>query len=907
MMLFGLLLLAASVTSDDVARMIRERTADNPRPLWRQQLPPRLKRINLSPGRLTTDSVIRADFPCNDDTMSGCPQEGPDIAIDASGRFVVAWYEFRDGDADVWFQRFDSAGNRLGSNERINTDITLGWQGDPASAMTPDGKFLFTWEDRRAIGNSDVFAQRFDAWGNRLGNNFRVSDSAVAGDQDISGVYYAPNGTALVAWDDRRNGLTGDIYAQFLNPDGSPRDTNFRVNDDPVGMANQYEPAVRGDDSGRFVVVWMDGRGHNPSDWNIFGQRFSLNGTRLGGNFYVTSDDSIQWSPRLGVGPAGAFVVTWDDRRRGNYDIYAQRYNPAGQPQGDNFRVNGDSGSADQYGSGIAINSAGEFLIVWTDRRNGDEDIYAQRFDSAGNRLGSEFVVNDDNSGTNQAGPAVVARPDGGYWIVWMDGRNGDLDIYGQQLDRNGSPIGANFRINDDQASAQQRVSSIGMNRQGYSCVVWEDERHTGTDIYRAIFDPTGQQLGPNLRLNDDGPAGAAQYYPATAAGKDMFVAAWTDMRAGSSSLDIYGQFLDGSGQPLGPNFRVNSDPGVAYQWYPYCAMDSSDRSVIVWMDTRSGTGWSIYCRRYGPDRNPLGPEFAVGDTDSDQEYASVAANSLGRFVVAWMDGREVTQFHYDIYCQAFREDGSAIGPNIRVNTDSGRTYQSYPACAIDEQGRFVVAWEDTRNQTYNVYLQWFDSTGARLGGNERVNDDLGGTDCYSPTCCFDATGRLAVAFNDDRDAPGNPQIYCQRFRPDRSRISHNQQVNEPNLFPNNHHWTVGQSIAGNEQVLAFAWTDNRRHQGWDIFAKLTDWNLVGQGGPVGTVRGTGYAGPTVIRRGTVITVSCPAGGRVQLFDVTGRVRASGSRLESGRLARGAYFLLVRQGNVRQLQKVVVE
>ena len=28
--------------------------------------------------------------------------------------------------------------------------------------------------------------------------------------------------------------------------------------------------------------------------------------------------------------------------------------------------------------------------------------------------------------------------------------------------------------------------------------------------------------------------------------------------------------------------------------------------------------------------------------------------------------------------------------------------------------------------------------------------------------------------------------------------------------------------------MLAFTWTDNRRHQGFDIYANLTDWNLVG-------------------------------------------------------------------------------
>src|SRR5512136_1942699 len=115
----------------------------------------------------------------------------------------------------------------------------MGWQGEPSSAMGPDGRFLFCWNDRRDIGNSDLFGQRFDAAGARLGDNFRVSDSAAGGDQIESGAWIAPNGVALLAWDDRRFGLYGDIFAQFLNPDGSPFDTNFRVNDDDINQANQ--------------------------------------------------------------------------------------------------------------------------------------------------------------------------------------------------------------------------------------------------------------------------------------------------------------------------------------------------------------------------------------------------------------------------------------------------------------------------------------------------------------------------------------------------------------------------------------------------------------------------------------------------------------------------------------------
>ncbi|MGQ9708028.1 MAG: hypothetical protein ACUVUR_04045 [bacterium] len=860
-------------------------------------------------GRIKTDSIIRNDFLCNDDITGGCQQKGPDIAVAPNGAFVISWYEFRDGDADVWFQRFDSAGIAIGLNQRVNTDVTLGWQGDPASAIGNDGRFIFSWEDRRDIGNSDVFVQRFDGTGSRLGDNFRVSDSAASGDQSFSGVHIAPDGSVLVVWDDRRYGLTGDIFAQFLNPDGSPRGENFRVNDDGIGWANQYEPDVSGDDSGRFVVVWMDGRGSNPSDWNIYLQRFRLDGNRIGNNIRVTDDDSIQWSPRVSSGPSGDFVVCWDDRRHGHWDVYAQVYNSRGERVGENIRVNGDAGNAQQLLGDVAVNGFGEFVVVWTDDRDGNDDIFAQRFDLSGSRLGPEFKVNDDLGVTVQNDPTVKACPDGGYWVSWADARSGDYDIYCQRITRDGAKIGTNFRVNDDFASAHQRVSSIGREYFGNLAIAWEDERNVNCDIFITILDESGNQVRDNLRINDDPTGTGSHYYPSAAGGNGKFLIAWVDSRQG---WDIYAQFLNRHGEPIGNNFLVNSGSVSAHQWYPYCAMDSFNRSVIVWMDNRTGR-FQIYARLYDESNNPVGMEFPCTDTNAEGYYASVTMNSNGYWIAAWMDSRDGD---LNIYCQLFRPDGSPIGRNIRVNTDTGGSYQGYPACAIDDDRDIAIAWEDTRNGSYDVYLQWLDSVGNRLGENERVNDDQNNeANCYSPTCTFDNTGRLVVMFNDDREISGNPQIYCQRFHPDRGRIGENKKINEPNLFPKNTHWTVGQSIAASERAIAFTWTDNRRHQGWDIYAKLTDWNLIGFD------EAPGRWSQTRRNKNTIATIRCrhnnieikgASGSIVYLYDAVGRqiyagqLNSESEMVKVNHLQSGLYFLACRRKNHTSITKLLI-
>lgn len=891
------------------ADLIKMRTPDNPRPLPNGHAAPLVGRgaRGAGRGRVSACGVIKDDFLCNDDTASGCEQLAPKLGVDARGGFVVSWYDFRDGDADAWFQRLDSSGNRIGRNERLNTDVTMGWQGDPSSAMAPDGRFLFCWEDRREIGNSDLFAQRFDSAGDRLQDNFRVSDSTAGGDQDLSGAWIAPDNVALLAWDDRRFGLTGDIFAQFLKADGSPMGHNFRVNDDAIGYANQYEPDISGDTAGRFVVAWMDGRGENAYDWNIFCQRYNSLGQKLGENVQVTTDTSTQWSPDVGCGASGVFVVTWDDERNGNWDVYGQRYDASGNPAGENFKVNDDGGSADQLGSGVAVNRYGEFVVVWTDGRSGVDDVYARSYDAGGNPLGPSFRLSDVGAGT-RLNPSIEPRPDGGYWAAWADARAGSPDIYCQRLARNGNKVGTNFRVSDDSASAIQRCSSIGIDRSGSLCIAWEDERNGASDIYCCVTGSAGDLLGPNLLLNSDGPGGANQYYPSAAGGKGRFLAAWTDRRAGSNATDIYAQYLDAGGTPIGTNFLVNSDVTGASQWYPYVAMDSSNNAVVVWMDTRAGQ-YQMYCRRYDSNGDPLGPEMAVQDSTGYGYYGSAAMNPGGRFVFAWMDYRLGES---NIYCQAFRADGSRIGGNIRANLDSAANYHGYPSCAIDDHGRFAVAWEDTRNDVYDVYLQRFDSAGARIGDNEPVNDNPGEAASYSPSCSYAPDGRLGVEFNDERDFPRNPQIYCQRFRPDGTRIGGNQMVNEPNLFPNNHHWTVGQSIAASDDVLAFAWADNRRHKGFDIYAKLVDWDMPPVSVPC-PMPPVPLAAPTIVGRNGRLGVGIVSSAKTaSLYDAAGRqVRRisyeDGRGFDLSGIRPGAYFVVARDGGGIVSRKVVIE
>jgi len=65
------------------------------------------------------------------------------------------------------------------------------------------------------------------------------------------------------------------------------------------------------------------------------------------------------------------------------------------------------------------------FLVVWSDRRDGELDIYAQKVDAAGARIGTNFTVSSGAAQGGEDDPAVVWNPvKKEFLVVWADDRD---------------------------------------------------------------------------------------------------------------------------------------------------------------------------------------------------------------------------------------------------------------------------------------------------------------------------------------------------------------------------------------------------------------------------------------------------------------------------------------------------
>jgi len=362
------------------------------------------------------------------------------------------------------------------------TGVPSGGEGKPSLAYDSNhNQFLVVYVKNDP--NSDIYGQFLDPFRNPIGSSFPIGTGTDT--QIMPMVAFDPvNNRFLVVWSDSRN-TNYDIYGQLVNTDGTlhptPGDTttNFPI---CTALYSQDLPDISFDTTNeRFLAVWRDYRSN--TNYDIYGQFINENGSLYPtpgdttANFPVSTASNYQEWPSLAYDSDNSrFIVVWQDNRSGtNDDIYGQlinadgTYYPTPSDTTSEFPISTNTNS--QREPSVAFDSINNrFLVVWSDFRASNNDIYGQLIDGEGELFPSpgdptvNIPICTDTS--NQVSPDVTFNSvNRRFLAVWHDFRDGSL--YGQMIDENGSlypnsgDTTTNIHISGNAFDTAERVSTV--------------------------------------------------------------------------------------------------------------------------------------------------------------------------------------------------------------------------------------------------------------------------------------------------------------------------------------------------------------------------------------------------------------------------------------------------------------
>ena len=257
---------------------------------------------------------------------------------------------------------------------------------------------------------------------------------------------------------------------------------------------------------------------------------------------------------------------------------------------------------------------------------------------------------------------------------------------------------------------------------------------------------------------NDQYPAAA---FGSTPTGSPGSLVVWQDCKD-RSTWNVYGMFVDSSGNPLKgqQSFAISQITG--YQRFPGVAYNAGANSfLVVWENYVPASGlYQIHGARVSASSGSVldSAGFAIGYLNADSAsgtshyYPSVASNGSA-WEVTWMLNDSAGNFVSGAHVDSGGNAGSRL---LIAATTSDQDYSN----VAWNGGNYLVVWDVSEGETagYDIYGRLLDSTGAIAGSQFAICSYIG--DQKGPTVAA-GNGTWLVAWNDSRTAPGSVYGAC--------------------------------------------------------------------------------------------------------------------------------------------------
>jgi hypothetical protein len=622
-----------------------------------------------------------------------------------------------------------------------------------------------------------VKAKVFDAGGTELAPEFVVNTTganassyqyqpSVAAIAPSAGPGGLPGGGFVVAFRDDSSG-SGEIRARVFDQSGAAVSVGGSTDDFMVNTTaggTQEIPSVAGTADGGFVIAWADSSGQDGSGWGIAAQRYNGAGDPQGDEFVVNEVvNSTQYDPAVIGLDDGRFVVTWTNRSTpapgSGYDVFAQVYAADGARLDGEMRVN-DAVALTQYQSAAAALPGGNFVVVYSSyNQDGPPNTYGV----------FQQVLGDPADFT--PGAALVAQ---------------------------GAPLSASF----DEADVNAGLQRLDIDK----TIALGDPDATDLDGGRLTL--AVAETFNNIE-QFAAPDGVAQDRLGLLSGD----VGNGDVQIGGTGTGLVGETVsvdgvavgtiasDGrDGQPfaidLGALSTVEAVEALLGNLAYANISDSPAPMRRLTLDLTNGDQQSIdtlfidVAVTPDPDSTLIGDDERRVNAHTESTQGLLSSDGIdgsaqggpesaelvgGGLVVVWTSYNQDRSFTYGVFGQRYDAAGRPVGPEFQINVNEASTQQDATVAATNDGG-FIVVWEDHSGiqdgSSWAIVGRAFDAMGAPKGDEFLVNETASSSQQH-PRVARLPDGDVLVVWQDDGGADGSSGgVFAQRLDQDGNLVN---------------------------------------------------------------------------------------------------------------------------------------
>lgn len=290
----------------------------------------------------------------------------PKVAFDADGNALVVWFQYDGSHYYVWSNRY-SPGTGWAGAEFIQTyTAQSGYY--PELAMTADGNAIAFWQQIDPGLTSTMWSNRYTAG---VGWSTAEQVSSSGGFAYSHDVATDAAGNAIAIWAVMESGLYSvwashyDTVAGWSTPE--------LVETEDTGSA--YYPRIVMDSSGNAMAVWLQSNG---TYYSLWARRYQA-GAGWGAAQLIENEETGNAHPvQLAMDASGNVLAVWQQYEGSQNNIWSNRYVAgSGWRTAELLETGAGGASAPQ----VAVDSNGDGVAVWQQLDGSTNNIWSRRFE----------------------------------------------------------------------------------------------------------------------------------------------------------------------------------------------------------------------------------------------------------------------------------------------------------------------------------------------------------------------------------------------------------------------------------------------------------------------------------------------------------------------------------------------